>query len=563
MPNTADIKWFKDQFGLAIELAVADTPFNLDMLAALACQETGYIWASLRRKGQPLSEILELCVGDTLDRGQTFPKNRADLERVAGGKEMFASARAALVHLAKFVPSYAGAAQNPNKFCKGFGIFQYDLQFFGPKTASYFLSGYADFPISLKRCIKELHEAMARAKIPSGTKLTDMQRAAVAIAYNSGSYKPAKGLKQGYKAEDGTYYGENFYNYLQLAHSVPSSGTTAPATPSPGETVLPPSTEAELMAPYVVTTNGGLLNLRSTPEIKDNPSNVIRGLPVGHPVSVLSQTAENSFLQVETNLLGAHLTGWAAAKYLKPAASNTVIEELSAQLVVDTPSLPPAYLPLKAGTVIRRIDQANAGSLNEGGQLKRDGSTPQQISDQLIEIVGWLDVENPAHKRYKPRNGLTFCNIYAHDFCHLAGVYLPRVWWSAGAIAKLSAGIAVERRYGATLDELRANDLFRWLRDFGPQFGWRQTGTRTKLQLATNSGGIGVIVARRKEDGKSGHIVIVVPETEGQRAKWNAAGEVTLPLQSQAGAKNFKSGTGTAPWWTGAQFAEFSFWIHA
>ena len=61
---------------------------------------------------------------------------------------------------------------------------------------------------------------------------------------------------------------------------------------------------------------------------------------------------------------------------------------------------------------------------------------------------------------------------------------------------------------------MRANDLFRWLRDFGPRFGWRQTGTITKLQQEVNQGAIGLIVARRKEDGKSGHIVAVVPETE-------------------------------------------------
>lgn len=566
MPNAADIEWFKEQFGSAISQAVAGTPFDLDMLAALASQETGYIWASLRRKDLPIPDILKLCVGDTLDRTQTFPKNRADLERVDGGKAMFASARAALVEMAKVIHSYADAANNPNKFCKGFGIFQYDLQFFGPKTSAYFMGGYADFATSLTRCITELKEAMKRAKIPAGTKLTDMQRAAVAIAYNSGSYNPAKGLKQGFKSKDGTYYGENFYSYLQLAHRVPNDTPSAPVAPAPGEAILPPTTEpeAELEHPYVVKTNhGGLLNLRSAPEIKDSPSNVIRGLPVGHPVSVLSLTKKNGFYQVETNLLGAHLTGWAAAEFLKPAALSTVAEELSTQLVPDTPSLPLASLPLKAGTIIRRADLANAGSLNEGGQPKRNGATPPQLQEELIEIVGWLDTENPAHKRYQPRSGLTFCNIYAHDFCHLAGVYLPRVWWSAGAIAKLSAGIPVEPRYGATLDELRANDLFRWLRDFGPRFGWRQTGTLTKLQLAASSGGIGVIVARRKEEGKSGHIVIVVPETEDRRAKWNSSGEVVLPLQSQAGAKNFRFGTGTAPWWTGAQFAEFSLWIHA
>ena len=74
---------------------------------------------------------------------------------------------------------------------------------------------------------------------------------------------------------------------------------------------------------------------------------------------------------------------------------------------------------------------------------------------------------------------------------------------------------------------------------------------------------IGLIVARRKEDGRSGHIVAVVPETAEFRASRDANGEVTKPLQSQAGVTNFRYGTGRADWWKGAQFAESAFWLHA
>ncbi|MNJ53316.1 hypothetical protein D3C77_487000 [compost metagenome] len=101
------------------------------------------------------------------------------------------------------------------------------------------------------------------------------------------------------------------------------------------------------------------------------------------------------------------------------------------------------------------------------------------------------------------------------------------------------------------------------MRDFGPDFGWRQTGTLSKLQQVADQGGIGLIVARRKEEGKSGHIVMVVPETPEFSASRNSAGEVTSPLQSQAGASNFRYGTGKANWWKGEQFAESAFWVHA
>src|SRR5262249_1273802 len=147
-------------------------------------------------------------------------------------------------------------------------------------------------------------------------------------------------------------------------------------------------------------------------------------------------------------------------------------------------------------------------------------------------------------------------------YCFLSNVYLPRVWWSGKALEKLAQGQSVEPLYGDTIDEMRANDLFRWLRDFGLRFGWRRTGTLTKLQQEVDAGAIGLIVAARKEDGRSGHIVAVVPETADERAKRDATGEVTAPLQSQAGATNFQYGTGRLNWWLGQEFAESAFWIH-
>jgi hypothetical protein len=137
------------------------------------------------------------------------------------------------------------------------------------------------------------------------------------------------------------------------------------------------------------------------------------------------------------------------------------------------------------------------------------------------------------------------------------------VWWTPGAIERLTNGETIEPLIENTIMEMRANDLFRWLRDFGPRFGWRQTGTLTKLQQEANQGAIGLIVARRKQDGKSGHIVAVVPETKTEKAVRNAAGEVTRPLQSQAGSVNFRRGNGKLNWWKGDQFAESAFWLHA
>jgi hypothetical protein len=121
----------------------------------------------------------------------------------------------------------------------------------------------------------------------------------------------------------------------------------------------------------------------------------------------------------------------------------------------------------------------------------------------------------------------------------------------------------VQPLYGDTIVELRANDLFRWLRDFGGGHGWRQAPDATVLQDEANQGAIALIVARRKQDGRSGHIVAVVPEGADHKARRDASGAVIAPLQSQAGHSNFRYGTSTAGWWRDPKFAEFAFWLHA
>jgi hypothetical protein len=271
----------------------------------------------------------------------------------------------------------------------------------------------------------------------------------------------------------------------------------------------------------------------------------------------------NGFLQVETSLLGAHHQGFASAKFLKPVAGVNAVPVAMPATEPPATGLVAVYMPRTAGSVTKRTQPAGAHSLNEPGQPGRAGTTPDALRGELATIVNWLAVDKAAHRRYQPLAKTTFCNIYAHDYCHLAGVYVPRVWWTQAAVESLAQGEAVRPLYGNTIDEQRANDLFRWLRDFGLRFGWRQTGTLTKLQVEVNQGAIGLIVARRMNDGLSGHIVVVVPETEDERARRNADGDVIAPLQSQAGATNFRYGTGKTDWWKGAQFAESAFWLHA
>ena len=307
-----------------------------------------------------------------------------------------------------------------------------------------------------------------------------------------------------------------------------------------------------------------MLRLRSEPRISQpSQANVVGNLPDGHTVRAVTGKSANMFREVETSLAGALLRGFASTKFLVSEPGTAEIPVVDAAVGMPTTGVVAVSMPRKPGSVTKRSAEASAHSLNEINQPGREGATPEMLRAELAAILDWLAVDKPAHKRYQPRDGSTFCNIYSHDYCHLAGAYFPRVWWTSTAIIGLTAGKTVEPLIGDSIAEMRANDLFRWLREFGPEFGWRQTGTLTKLQTAANQGAIGLIVARRKEDGRSGHIVVVVPETLQERARRDGIGEVIAPLQSQAGTTNFRYGTAKANWWNGEQFAESAFWFHA
>jgi hypothetical protein len=399
------------------------------------------------------------------------------------------------------------------------------------------------------------------------TALSDTEKVYVAIAYNCGHADPRSGFQQGFRS-DGRYYGENIFEYLRLAQQIiVAAPLKIVSTPQETAAPLPPPTPVEVTEDvYQVDPREPGVPLLKKPRInKRNPAaNVIAQLPAGQMMVRISGKKRAKFFEVQASINGAHFQGFVAAKYLLPVIVPKAIPVVTPAPVDPTTGIVAVYMPRKPGIITRRVDPAGPYSLNEPGQPQRDADTAADRCAQLAAIIDWLAVDKPANKRYQPTSsGTTFCNIYAHDYCFLANVYLPRIWWMPGAIELLAKDEKVDPLYEKTIDEQRANDLFRWLNDFGPRFGWRQTGTLTKLQEAANLGGIGIIVARRKVDGRSGHIVAVVPETTDQKAKRDSDGSVTAPLLSQAGVTNFRYRAAPTQWWTGEQFADSGFWIHA
>ncbi len=564
MLKADDMLWFKQQFSADITKAIAGTPLSVDLLTAIACQETGYLWSKLRRKGLPIADILRLCVGDVLDspKRKAFPVNKAALLKVQDGALMFDIARKALEDMAIATgdKSYLAACKNPDKFCRGFGIFQRDLQFFKPDPHYFLTRQYEDFHQCLRHCVDLLKQLLSKAKLQHAAALTPMQSVLLAVAYNTGSANPAKGAQQGY-FDGQRYYGEYIQDYLQLAASVPS----APGVVSAALALKPKAGHAIVSAPSQTTGTGQVyqvdvdsyLNLRVAP---DRNSDVRKKLYDGQLVQAVNADLQHDFVEVEASVQGALYRGFVAHQYLKPVADRIVPQQPAA--VLPKKGITAVYMPNPNRLAQSRAKPANAHSLLEAHQPGRTATDAAGLRQQLAQIIDYLAVDNSTHLRYQPTKQ-TFCNIYAHDYCFLAGVYLPRVWWTQSALVSLTKGQSVVPRYGVSIEEQNANALFRWLRDFGADFGWRQTGNITSLQQHANQGAVCLIIACHRHAGSSGHVAMVVPESSTQRAKRNNEGEVLLPLQSQAGRQNFRYSTGKGAWWLSDDFIDYGLWLHA
>lgn len=226
----------------------------------------------------------------------------------------------------------------------------------------------------------------------------------------------------------------------------------------------------------------------------------------------------------------------------------------------DVKQIPPAHREPDHPLAKRSSHRKHSYRLNEPAMPQRDAAASQQEKQAALKrIADWLDVEQSA--RYERTPELTYCNVYATDYCYLAGVYLPRVWWNEATLKPTTGRKPVFDQ--AALREMQADDLYQWLQQYGTRYGWRQVHDADALQAAANQGGIGIICADRRERGRSGHITVVVPEHDAHAAERDKDGKVVQPLQSQAGAKNYRYGSAGKQWWqVGDTFVGFVFFVH-
>ncbi len=108
------------------------------------------------------------------------------------------------------------AKKNASKFCHGFGMFQYDLQFFKVDPDYFLQRKWTTADGTIGHCVKELKDKLVRVYGKGKTTLTHNESVYVAIAYNKGSADPKKSFKQGFKDSPGVFYGEHIDEYLTL-----------------------------------------------------------------------------------------------------------------------------------------------------------------------------------------------------------------------------------------------------------------------------------------------------------------------------------------------------------
>jgi hypothetical protein len=297
---------------------------------------------------------------------------------------------------------------------------------------------------------------------------------------------------------------------------------------------------------YRVTATA--LNLRNTPGTTG--SNRIATLPEGTTVTKLEESELRPWWRIRTSLNGIDVEGYVHSGHLGPATAS----ERRVRRVQEV------HLAEGRQDITRRNANGRAFPIGEAGRPAKLSGNATNRKNGLIAIIDWLDVERGA--RWKPTSSSTFCNIYAYDVCYLAGAYMPRVWWTHDALSRLERGEQVAPRYDATVRELNANALTNWFEDHGATFGWKRHFDAGELQEAANKGHLAVIVAQRTDLNRSGHIQMVAPETSAHQARRDGS-RVNLPLQSQAGTRNFCYGfLGNSKWWTNpSQFRKHGFWV--
>jgi lysozyme len=151
-------------FGGSIRTASGNTPFTPALLCGVTCQETAYFWLpQITKTGSTITpdEVIARCVLDAsgdapnTSRG-AFPRNTAAFR--AKYDDAFADMLISEANATRTLRNFG-----PKEWIyKGYGIFQYDLQFVEEDEDYFRFRQWHDFEICVNRVMKELKSVYAR-----------------------------------------------------------------------------------------------------------------------------------------------------------------------------------------------------------------------------------------------------------------------------------------------------------------------------------------------------------------------------------------------------------------
>ena len=154
------VAWMKQNFENKIIQAVENTPFEKEVIYAIACQETAQRWVLWMDSFEAVT-ILQRCVfdasGDFPDTSRSaFPKNKSELEAQFGHEITQMLVDEGNKMRAMPQPGHPQGFSPAGYLYKGYGIFQYDLQFIKDDKNFFVDKLWYSIDECLSRAIKEL-----------------------------------------------------------------------------------------------------------------------------------------------------------------------------------------------------------------------------------------------------------------------------------------------------------------------------------------------------------------------------------------------------------------------
>jgi hypothetical protein len=154
------VSWLKKNFAKQIAVAVEGTRYSVDHICGIACQETAYFWLRLIDKIS-VEDVCARCVLDASGDAPNTTRKAFPCDTKAFRKEYGDERTDALIEEANKTRVLRGYSRK-NWVYKGYGLFQYDLQFVRVDAEFFFEKQWYRFDACLERLMRELRGTWAR-----------------------------------------------------------------------------------------------------------------------------------------------------------------------------------------------------------------------------------------------------------------------------------------------------------------------------------------------------------------------------------------------------------------